>query len=143
MAENAIFHSRVSSRRSPIPLLSSETKARDASRHLLGLLRGMGLPSNSTLPPASQSPMIPFGMPSLPCPASPPMPRISPSLISRSTLRTVSPDISTHRLRMDMMFFASGLILISALAVDWIFLPTIHFVISATSVSFAGTSFTT
>ena len=108
MAENATFHSRDSSSSRPTPRRSSETNARDALRHALGLFRGMGLPSNSTVPPASYRPMIPLGMPSLPWPARPPMPRISPSLMSRSTLRTISPGMSTQSFRMDRMVRASG-----------------------------------
>ena len=41
--------------------------------------------------------MMPFGMPSFPCPARPPMPKISPFRTSKETSRTVSPGMSTHR----------------------------------------------
>ena len=66
IAGKATFHSSVSSSSRPTPRLSSDTKAMFASRQLRGLLRGMGLPSNSTVPPASYRPMTPLGMPSLP-----------------------------------------------------------------------------
>ena len=41
--------------------------------------------------------MIPLGIPSFPCPARPPMPKISPLRTSKETSRTVSPGISTQR----------------------------------------------
>jgi len=107
MAGNATFHSSDSSSSRPTPRRSSDTKASWESRHFRGLFSAMGLPSNSTVPPASYRPITPLGIPSLPWPARPPMPRISPSFTSRSTLRTISPGISTHSLRMDRMVRAS------------------------------------
>ena len=101
------------------------------------------MPSNSTVPPASYRPITPLGIPSFPWPARPPMPRISPSLMSRSTSRTVSPGMSTQSLRMDIMVRASGSSRASAAEADSTFRPTIHRVISGTSISFAGLSFTT
>ena len=145
MAGKATFHSKVSSKSSPTSRRSSDTKAREASRHLRGLLSGIDWPSNSTEPPASYIPIIPLGMPSLPCPARPPIPRISPALISKVTSRTVSPGMSTQRFFMDMM-------VLSCSARAWLGAeeapcctsrPTIQRVISSTLVSPEGTSRTT
>ena len=143
MAGKATFHSRVSSRSRPTPRRSSDTKASCSSRHFRGLFRGMGLPSNSTVPPASYRPITPLGMPSLPWPARPPMPRISPSFTSRFTLRTISPGISTQSLRMDRMVFASEWSRTSCLTDTSTLRPTMALVMRSTSVSEAGTSSTT
>ena len=53
MAEKMMFCSMLSSSRSPTPRRSSDTKAREESRHFRGLFRGISCPLNSTLPPAS------------------------------------------------------------------------------------------
>ena len=66
------------------------------------LHRARGCPKNVTSPSASYKPITPFGIPIFPCPARPPIPRISPSRISRSIPRSTSPGIFTHRSRMDM-----------------------------------------
>ena len=63
--------------------------------------------------------------------------------MSRVTLRTVSPGISTQRLRMDIIVFDLEVSLISMLPVFSTERPTIHFEISLTLVSAAGTSDTT
>ena len=144
MAGKATFHSRDSSRRRPTPRRSSETKAKEESRHLRGLFRGISFPSNSTRPPASYRPMMPLGMPSFPWPARPPIPRISPSLTSRETFRTVSPGISTHSFSILRAIFAfspgscSAACAVSPEAPS-MSLPTIQWVIWWTSVCEAGT----
>ena len=87
---------------------------------------------------------MPLGIPSFPCPARPPIPRISPSLTSRFTLRTVSPGISTQSFSTERIVFpfevsrtSRSALLLSTLR------PTIHLVISATFVSEAADSLTT
>ena len=86
--------------------------------------------------------MMPLGKPSLPCPARPPMPRISPSLTSRLTLRTVSPGISTQRLRMLIIIFASASFTALAVCALETFRPTIHRAISGMVASPAATFLT-
>ena len=78
------------------PVLGNEGHA-----HLEGRARrvqGHGLPvRGGPSPPAGNRPMIPLGMPSLPWPARPPMPKISPLRTEKLMSRTVSPGMSTQR----------------------------------------------
>ncbi|OQA64466.1 MAG: hypothetical protein BWY39_00205 [Spirochaetes bacterium ADurb.Bin269] len=97
IAVKAMFHSSVSSRRRPTPRRSSDTKAMPSASAVLGFPRGSVFPLKSTSPPAGYRLMMPFGMPSLPWPANPPMPKISPSRTSNETFLTTSPGMSTHR----------------------------------------------
>ena len=93
----------------------------------------MIFPSNSTFPPASYSPMIPLGIPSLPCPASPPIPSISPFFTSRDTFLTVSPGISTQSLSIFRTVGASsGIVLAPSLVRPSTLRPTMLLVMDAT-----------
>ena len=67
-----------------------------------------GSPKRVTLPCVSYRLITPFGMPSLPWPARPAIPRTSPSYTSSDTPRTSSPGISTCRSRMLMATLPCG-----------------------------------
>ncbi len=70
------------------------------------------------------------------------MPRISPSRISRLTLRTVSPGMSTQRLRIDIIVPAPDRSRTSREVGMSTFLPTMYLEILLTEVSEAGSSST-
>ena len=108
MAVKAMFHSRLSSSSRPTPRRSSETKAMPICRARRGSLSGTGLPCSCTFPPAGNRPMMPLGMPSLPWPARPPMPKISPLRTVKFMSRTVSPGMSTHRWFTERMSSVEG-----------------------------------
>ena len=145
IALKAIFQSIGSSNNNPTPLLSSDTNDIPLFNTSKVLFNGRGSFSKYISPPASKSPIIPFGNPSLPWPARPPIPKISPLRIFNDTFLTASPGISTQR------FFASKIISSSLSLYKSLFcssplsisLPTIHLAISLISVPSVGLSTTT
>jgi len=142
IAVKPMFHSRLSSSSRPTPRLSSETKAMPIDNAARGSLRLTGVPFKRTVPPPAYKPMMPFGMPSLPWPASPPIPNISPLRTENDTSRTASPGMSTHRRSTlivsspKLRVFKSGLLASTER-------PTIHAAMSRTVVPAAGASLTT
>ena len=108
MALKTMLSSMDWSRSRPTPLRSSDTMAMPARRASPALPSLSSSPNRVTLPRVSYRLITPLGMPSLPCPASPPIPRISPSYTSRDTPRTSSPGISTCRSRMLMATLSCG-----------------------------------
>ena len=139
MAVKAIFQSIDSSRSSPTPRLSSDTKAISRDSETAGALSRKRSPRTRTFPPAVNKPIIPLAMPSLPCPASPPMPNISPFFTEKVTLRTVSPGISTHRFSTSSTVSVSAASLTRADAAPTL-RPTMVLAILKTSVSEARVS---
>ncbi len=97
MAEKTRLCSMDWSNKRPTPLRSSETKAMPLARAAPSLPRSSSRPKTVTLPWELYRPIMPLAIPSLPWPARPPMPNISPCRMSRSIPRTISPGISTWK----------------------------------------------
>ena len=96
-AVKVTFQSIPSSSSRPTPRRSSETNAIPSLREASGSLSLISLPRSKTLPPEIYRPIIPLEIPTLPCPAKPPRPKISPLCTLKETSRTVSPGMSTQR----------------------------------------------
>ena len=79
----------------PIPRRSSETKATPSFKVSLVLVTSMAFPWILTVPLDGYKPMIPFAILIFPCPAKPPIPKISPSFTLKETSLATSPGILT------------------------------------------------
>ena len=80
--------------------------------------------------------MIPLGIPSFPCPARPPIPRISPFFTVIEKSLTVSPGILTQRCSTVITSSPSSFLSLSSLFSSFTSRPTMAFVISPMEVLF-------